>query len=127
SANYTVATSSAWTPRAARSTIAPPCGATARGNVDEVGVARACERLRGHVRSVSQEARHRRENREERSRTDDDLHRPEMNIDYNNIEEDIFNSTFRQNLQDELTIAFRQSHESGGRLPPASYYAAQIA
>ncbi|PYQ31168.1 MAG: hypothetical protein DMF56_04515 [Acidobacteria bacterium] len=50
-----------------------------------------------------------------------------MNIDYNNIEEDIFNGTFRQNLQDELTIGFRQIHESGERLPLASYYAAQIA
>jgi hypothetical protein len=50
-----------------------------------------------------------------------------MNIDYTNIEEDLFNGTFRQRLQDELAIGFRQIHESGERLPLASYYASQIA
>jgi hypothetical protein len=50
-----------------------------------------------------------------------------MNIDSTNIEEDVFNGTFRQRLQVELTIGFRQIHESGERLPPASYYASQIA
>jgi len=50
-----------------------------------------------------------------------------MNIDYTNVEEDVFNGTFRQRLQDELTIGFRQIHESGERLPLVSYYASQIA
>ena len=50
-----------------------------------------------------------------------------MNIDYTNIEDDICNGTFRQRLQDELTIGFRDIHESGERLPLASYYASKIA
>ena len=50
-----------------------------------------------------------------------------MNIDYSNIEADVYDGTFRQKLQDELTSGFRQIHESGDRLPPASYLASQIA
>jgi len=50
-----------------------------------------------------------------------------MNIDYANIERDVYDGTFRQKLQDELIAGFRQIHESGDRLPPASYLASQIA
>jgi hypothetical protein len=50
-----------------------------------------------------------------------------MNIDYANIEQDIIEGTFRQKLQVELAIGFRQIHESGERLPLSSYYASQIA
>jgi len=50
-----------------------------------------------------------------------------MNIDHATIEADVLDGTFRQKLQDELTAGFRQIHESGERLPPPSYYAAQIA
>ncbi len=50
-----------------------------------------------------------------------------MNIDYANIERDILDGTFRQRLQEELAIGFREIHESGERLPVASHYASQIA
>ena len=50
-----------------------------------------------------------------------------MNIDYDTIEQDVFDGTFRQNLEVELVAQFQQLHESGERLPPASYLAAQIA
>jgi hypothetical protein len=50
-----------------------------------------------------------------------------MNIDYTNLERDVYDGSFRQTLQTELAIGFRAIHESGERLPPASYYAAQIA
>lgn len=50
-----------------------------------------------------------------------------MNIDYENLERDVEAGTFRQHLEEELTFGFRQMHEAGERLPPASYYAAQIA
>ena len=50
-----------------------------------------------------------------------------MNIDYENLESDIYDGTFRQRLEEELTAGFRQIHRSGNRLPPASHYAAQIA
>ena len=50
-----------------------------------------------------------------------------MNIDYANLEQEVEDGTFRQRLEDELTFGFRQIHDSGERLPPASYYAAQIA
>lgn len=50
-----------------------------------------------------------------------------MNIDYSTIEQDVYDGTFRQKLEDELTAGFRQMHDSGERLPPASHYAAQIA
>lgn len=50
-----------------------------------------------------------------------------MNIDYATIEQDVFDGTFRQKLEDDLIPGFRQLHEGGERLPPASYLAAQIA
>ena len=50
-----------------------------------------------------------------------------MNIDYTTIEQDVEDGTFRLRLEEELTFGFRQIHESGERLPLASYYAAQIA
>jgi len=50
-----------------------------------------------------------------------------MNIDYANIEQHVFDGTFRQKLQDELIPGFRQIHEAGERLPLPSYYASQIA
>lgn len=50
-----------------------------------------------------------------------------MNIDYQNLERDVAEGTFRQHLEEELTFGFRQIHEAGERLPLASYYATQIA
>ena len=50
-----------------------------------------------------------------------------MNIDYTTLEEDVDTGTFRQRLENELTAGFRDIHEKGERLPPASYLAAQIA
>ena len=50
-----------------------------------------------------------------------------MNIDYATLEQDVFEGTFRQKLEDELLAQFQQLHDSGERLPPASYLAAQIA
>jgi len=50
-----------------------------------------------------------------------------MNIDYPNLENDVISGVFRQTLEEELTVGFRQIRMAGERLPPASYYAAQIA
>ena len=50
-----------------------------------------------------------------------------MNIDYANLEQDVENGVFRIRLEEELTFGFRQIHDSGERLPLASYYASQIA
>lgn len=50
-----------------------------------------------------------------------------MNIDYATLEDDLVEGSFRQRLEEELLLGFQQLHESGERLPPASYYAAQIA
>jgi len=50
-----------------------------------------------------------------------------MNIDYNTLEQDVIDGTFRQRLENELTLGFQQLHDSGERLPPASHYASQIA
>jgi hypothetical protein len=50
-----------------------------------------------------------------------------MNIDYATLEQDVFDGTFRQKLEDDLIPGFRQLHESGERLPLASYLATQIA
>jgi len=50
-----------------------------------------------------------------------------MNIDPTNLEQEILDGTFRQRLEEELTLGFQQLHDSGERLPPASHYAAQIA
>ena len=50
-----------------------------------------------------------------------------MNIDYRTIDQDVADGTFRNRLQEELELGFRQIHETGERLPPASHFAAQIA
>jgi len=50
-----------------------------------------------------------------------------MNIDYENLERDINDGTLRTNLQEELTVGFRQIQQIGERLPTATHYAAQIA
>lgn len=50
-----------------------------------------------------------------------------MNVDYENLDRDLENGMFRQQLLEELTVGFRQLRLSGERLPPASHYAAQIA
>jgi len=50
-----------------------------------------------------------------------------MNVDYENLETDVANGIFRESLREELLFGFRQIHQSGERLPLASYYAAQIA
>ena len=50
-----------------------------------------------------------------------------MNIDYATLEQDVLEGTFRQKLEDELVGQFRAIHESGERVPLASYLATQIA
>jgi hypothetical protein len=50
-----------------------------------------------------------------------------MNVDYDSLESDVANGVFRESLREELLFGFRQIHNSGERLPLASYYAAQIA
>lgn len=50
-----------------------------------------------------------------------------MNIDYASLEQDVESGAFRQRLEEELTLGFRQIHDAGERLPPPSHYAAQIA
>jgi len=50
-----------------------------------------------------------------------------MNVDYENLENDVASGVFRESLREELLFGFRQIHDSGDRLPLASYYAAQIA
>ena len=50
-----------------------------------------------------------------------------MNIDYDNLEQSILDGAFREKLENELIAGFRAMRDSGNRLPPASYYAAQIA
>jgi hypothetical protein len=50
-----------------------------------------------------------------------------MNVDYGSLESDVANGLFRESLREELLFGFRQIHNSGDRLPLASYYAAQIA
>jgi hypothetical protein len=50
-----------------------------------------------------------------------------MNVDYESLESDVANGVFRESLREELLFGFRQIHNSGERLPLASYYAAQIA
>lgn len=49
-----------------------------------------------------------------------------MNVDYATLRADLENETFRQTLQEELLLGFRQIRESGERLPTASHYASQI-
>ena len=50
-----------------------------------------------------------------------------MNIDYDNLERDLADGSYRLRLEEELTAGFRQIQQSGERLPVASHYAAQIA
>lgn len=50
-----------------------------------------------------------------------------MNVDYARLENDVFDGTFRQELENELKVGFRMIRETGERLPLASHYAAQIA
>jgi hypothetical protein len=50
-----------------------------------------------------------------------------MNIDPATLEQEIFDGSFRIRLEEELTLGFKQLHDSGERLPPPSHYAAQIA
>lgn len=50
-----------------------------------------------------------------------------MNVDYENLDRDLENGMFRQQLEEELLAGFRQIHLAGERLPTASHYAAQIA
>ncbi|HEY0140253.1 MAG TPA: hypothetical protein VGF48_05105 [Thermoanaerobaculia bacterium] len=50
-----------------------------------------------------------------------------MNVEYATLEADLESGLFRQQLEEELTLGFRQLHQSGERLPPASHYASQIA
>jgi hypothetical protein len=50
-----------------------------------------------------------------------------MNVNYKSLESDVANGLFRESLREELLFGFRQIHNSGERLPLASYYAAQIA
>jgi hypothetical protein len=50
-----------------------------------------------------------------------------IDVDYRALEDDVISGVFRQRLEDELIAGFRTIHESGERLPLASYYASQIA
>lgn len=50
-----------------------------------------------------------------------------MNIDYSSLEADLASGTFRQQLEDQLTVGFRMIRDAGERLPVASHYASQIA
>ena len=50
-----------------------------------------------------------------------------MNVDYDTLENDVASGLFRESLREELLFGFSQIHNAGERLPPASYYAAQIA
>ena len=50
-----------------------------------------------------------------------------MNIDFENLERDLYEGAFRARLQDELTVGFRQLQMDGERLPVPSHYASQIA
>lgn len=50
-----------------------------------------------------------------------------MNVDYSRLESDVLDGTFRQELENELTIGFRMIRDAGERLPLASHYASQIA
>lgn len=50
-----------------------------------------------------------------------------MKIDYDTIEQDVEDGTFRQKLETELTLGFEQIAATGERLPLASHYASQIA
>jgi hypothetical protein len=50
-----------------------------------------------------------------------------MNVNYATLESDLLDGAFRRDLQEELTVGFRQLQLDGERLPVPSHYAAQIA
>ena len=50
-----------------------------------------------------------------------------MNVDYLNLETEVFDGTFREELANELKVGFRMIRDSGERLPLPSHYASQIA
>ena len=50
-----------------------------------------------------------------------------MNIDFETLETDLLDGTFRARLREELTVGFRQLQLDGERLPVPSHYASQIA
>jgi hypothetical protein len=50
-----------------------------------------------------------------------------MNVNYDTLESDLLDGAFRRDLQEELTVGFRQLQLDGERLPVPSHYAAQIA
>ena len=50
-----------------------------------------------------------------------------MNVDYVNLEQNLIDGTFRQELESELTLGFRMIRDAGERLPLASHYASKIA
>lgn len=49
-----------------------------------------------------------------------------MNIDFNTLEERLLDGSFRNELEEELTVGFRQIQMAGERLPVPSHYASQI-
>lgn len=49
-----------------------------------------------------------------------------LNIDYSTLEGDLVSGTLQQKLRDELERGFRQMHDGGEPLPPASHYASRI-
>lgn len=50
-----------------------------------------------------------------------------MNIDFSSLEESLMDGSFRRQLEDELTVGFRQIQLAGERLPVPSHYASKIA
>ncbi|HUP47425.1 MAG TPA: hypothetical protein VNA04_01400 [Thermoanaerobaculia bacterium] len=50
-----------------------------------------------------------------------------MNVDYPSLEMNVLDGSFRQELESELTVGFRQIRDAGERLPSTSHYASQIA
>ncbi|HUO85409.1 MAG TPA: hypothetical protein VM534_09875 [Thermoanaerobaculia bacterium] len=50
-----------------------------------------------------------------------------MDIDYEHLEANVADGTLRLSLESELRDGFRQMHEAGEPLPPASWYATKIA
>ncbi len=50
-----------------------------------------------------------------------------MNVDYQNLDRDVFSGVFREALKEELIAGFQQVQQAGERLPLASHYASQIA
>lgn len=50
-----------------------------------------------------------------------------MNVDYSILPQELESGVFRERLQEELTLGFRQIVDAGERLPTASHFASQIA